>query len=351
MGMAASQARFLTLTARKSNTEYQGQQVNQQRTALANESANIYNKLANMEVPTVPSKTSYNSSIYSFKDVNGEKYSITNIANINPNNKNEVLVKIKYNTLANNAAHYNIGSIDSCSLKKADGTINTDASSGTLITTYNSIETKYQLTKCVTGEGVDGKKLPSEIATATKDKPQYDGGAWYFVQQLDDEGKASSAGLYIHSNELETKKDANGDAVSYNPQYYTVETNSTPASKEIRATMVQNNNQRYTSVKLNDEDAKSIGLKEGGEINLSYEYGTDEDAYEQAMADYEFKKAQYDQEVNVLNNKTEIIQNQDKRLELKLKQLDTERQALDTEMEAVKGYLKKNVEGTFNTFG
>ena len=27
MGMAASQARFLGLTARKSNTEYQGQQV------------------------------------------------------------------------------------------------------------------------------------------------------------------------------------------------------------------------------------------------------------------------------------------------------------------------------------
>lgn len=52
MGMAASQARFLSLTARKSNVEYEGQQVNQQRTALSNESANLYNKLTSIEVPT-----------------------------------------------------------------------------------------------------------------------------------------------------------------------------------------------------------------------------------------------------------------------------------------------------------
>lgn len=349
MGMAASQARFLTLTARKSNTEYQGQQVNQQRTALANESANIYNKLANMDVPTVPSKTSYNSSIYTFKNVNGEKYSITGITNVDANNKDEVLVKIKYNELTNNAAHYNIGSVDSCSLKK-DGKIDTTASSGTLTTTYNSVETKYQLTKCVS-EGTDGKKLPAEITKATEGNSQYADGAWYFVQQLDSDENASSAGVYIHSSELETKKDDKGNTISYNPQYYTVETNSTPATKEIRATMKQNGNQRYTSFNINDADAKTIGLAEGGDINLSYEYGTDEDAYEEAMADYEYKKALYDQEVDTLNNKTEVIQNQDKRLELKLKQLDTERSALDTEMEAVKGYLKKNVEGTFNTFG
>ena len=35
MGMAASQARYLGLTARKTNVEYEGQQINQARTALA----------------------------------------------------------------------------------------------------------------------------------------------------------------------------------------------------------------------------------------------------------------------------------------------------------------------------
>ena len=45
MGLAATQARYLGLTARKTNIEYEGQQVNQARTALANEGANLYNKL------------------------------------------------------------------------------------------------------------------------------------------------------------------------------------------------------------------------------------------------------------------------------------------------------------------
>ena len=52
MGMAASQARYLGLTARKTNVEYEGQQINQARTALANQSANTFNELLALEVPT-----------------------------------------------------------------------------------------------------------------------------------------------------------------------------------------------------------------------------------------------------------------------------------------------------------
>ena len=66
MGMAASQARFLSLTARKSNVEYEGQQVNQQRTALANESANLYNKLTSIDVPTPPTTSDYYETVYTF---------------------------------------------------------------------------------------------------------------------------------------------------------------------------------------------------------------------------------------------------------------------------------------------
>ena len=51
MGMAASQARFLGLTARKTNVEYEAQQINQQRTALSNQSASYYTNLLGMNVP------------------------------------------------------------------------------------------------------------------------------------------------------------------------------------------------------------------------------------------------------------------------------------------------------------
>lgn len=68
MGMAASQARYLGLTARKTNVEYEGQQVNQQRTALANQSANLFNQLMKLGVPVPPSVDDYNKTIYSYND-------------------------------------------------------------------------------------------------------------------------------------------------------------------------------------------------------------------------------------------------------------------------------------------
>ena len=68
MGMAASQARFLGLTARKTNTEYEGQQINQQRTTLGNQSANYYNQLLGMTVPVPPSVADYTKTTYTFTD-------------------------------------------------------------------------------------------------------------------------------------------------------------------------------------------------------------------------------------------------------------------------------------------
>ena len=64
MGMAASQARYLGLTARKTNVEYEGQQINQARTALANQSANTFNALLALEVPTAPSTQDYTTTQY-----------------------------------------------------------------------------------------------------------------------------------------------------------------------------------------------------------------------------------------------------------------------------------------------
>lgn len=66
MGMSASQARLLSLTARQSNLEFEGQQINQQRTNLSNQSANYYNSLLTMNVPTPPSTDDYTTIQYQF---------------------------------------------------------------------------------------------------------------------------------------------------------------------------------------------------------------------------------------------------------------------------------------------
>ena len=68
MGMAASQARYLALTARKTNCEYEGQQINQARTALANQSSYYFNQMLEMQVPDCPDSTDYTTLQYSYSD-------------------------------------------------------------------------------------------------------------------------------------------------------------------------------------------------------------------------------------------------------------------------------------------
>jgi hypothetical protein len=65
MGMSASQARYLSVIARQSDLEYQGQQINQERTVLSQQVSDLYNQLQNMTVPTPPSTTDYTTVQYS----------------------------------------------------------------------------------------------------------------------------------------------------------------------------------------------------------------------------------------------------------------------------------------------
>lgn len=68
MGMAASQARYLSLQARMSNVEYQGQQINQERTVLSQQATALYNSLLDMQIPTPPSTSDYTTVTYSGVD-------------------------------------------------------------------------------------------------------------------------------------------------------------------------------------------------------------------------------------------------------------------------------------------
>jgi len=92
MGMAASQARFLGLTARKTNCEYEGQQVNQQRTALSNQSAGLFNQMLTLTVPTPPSATDYYTMRYSFEQ-GGQNYEIINYTSGTEAGKYDVTVR------------------------------------------------------------------------------------------------------------------------------------------------------------------------------------------------------------------------------------------------------------------
>ena len=90
---------------------------------------------------------------------------------------------------------------------------------------------------------------------------------------------------------------------------------------------------------------------DGKDYALSTNTVTDQDAYEDAMNQYEYDKASYDQSIEEINAKIEIIQSEDKNLELRLKQLDTEHNAVSNEKDAVSKVIEKAVESGFKTFG
>lgn len=90
MGLAATQTRFLQLTARKSNVEYKGQQINQQRTVLSNKSANAYQSMLTLQVPTPPSSADFIKIQYQFTDANGATFQTTDY---NFNKSSDMTVK------------------------------------------------------------------------------------------------------------------------------------------------------------------------------------------------------------------------------------------------------------------
>ncbi len=86
MGMSASQARLIALTARMNDIEYQGQQINQQRTTLSNQVNALYNQLLEMSVPTPPSTSDYTKVQYS-GTADASKFTLGNVV---PTGKNDI---------------------------------------------------------------------------------------------------------------------------------------------------------------------------------------------------------------------------------------------------------------------
>ena len=353
MGMSASQARFLSLTARKTNVEYEGQQINQQRTTLSNESANYYSQLTNLTVPTPPSSQDYTKTSYTFTDgaetntinsliaqKNGYyilNYTQSTLEDSVVSNGN-VIVSKKIN---NGANEYYVGSTplrvlgsnDTASIEK-DPYLSTISDSKLLQNTL-SIEQQYL------------QKL--------QDKYKED--EWFVRYQ-----KNSTTGTYepvfYSKSQIEDAdySEKTGTSISSIRSYVYGQTTETREIKNATARVEQDTSGRYISIYVYEKDADGNiktdknGNEVGTEYTLTATTTCDDNAYNDAMNQYNYNKNQYDKEIQEINSKIEIIQAQDKNLELKLKQLDTEENAISTEIDAVKKVISKNVESSFKTF-
>ena len=377
MGMSASQARFLTLTARKTNTEYEGQQINQQRTALSNESSNYYSQLTSMTVPTPPSSSDYTKITYTF--VNGTELNTITSLIATDQTAAKGVYKLNYTqaipgdsmvvdgtsqvTRTNTAEagqdpkyEYHIGAdelVEAFTNPEADEDADTIKkhliASGVPASVVNSMTEKELQEKAkleaqynsmmIQKYGVPASGEGDDAVEASKFRVIY-------RQAADNQ---SYEPVFFSEAELE-RFDYNqktGLSLGGLKTYVFGQETEVREIKNKEAKVEQDSTGRYISIFIYDKDSTDGA---GTKYDLTTTTVSDEAGYNDAMNQYYYDKAVYDQKVQEINAKIEVIQVQDKNLELKLKQLDTEQNAIQTEMDAVKKVISKNVESSFKTF-
>ncbi|MDD3435933.1 MAG: hypothetical protein PHC64_02160 [Candidatus Gastranaerophilales bacterium] len=328
MGMAASQARYLELTARKTNVEYEGQQVNQQRTALANQSAGLFSRLMGLTVPTPPSTTDYTTTQYTFSD-GDHNYTITNMQNLSGDpNYNKTVTYYYTDSIYTGVEkdRTDLGVVNNVGIYwLTNGSTGAPTQQLTVCGTHGTLTDNSDLAALtqIDNDNAASANLLSDIANQDYQniwKYTSNDGTTYYYSSQDFTNTTGFACTTYSSYAANISKKV----------YQTENANVTSADSG-----------RYSTIKLASESAT---------LDLNATTTTDENAYNDAMNEYEYQQTLYEQEVNSINARTSIIQQQDKTLELKLKQLDTEQEALNTEMEAVKKVIDKNIEQTFKTF-
>lgn len=491
MGMAASQARFLGLTARQNNVEYEGQQINQQRTLLSNQSANYYNDLLGMTVPTPPSVDAFTKTMYTFNDgaltntitsmiaqANGlytvsylskwqDDYAVVSAATsvvtqVDPANNLYAIGSANLRELGKGpVASYTPITVDGVSypikgtepdlyyekkflehpfkdldsaaeidnfeyfyipddlseddakqvFKNADGKFyyidednnnvvmpditeddlticlfdmnETDPNKATTLVLpdsssrfgyvkedMNSFEeiveqipltqqeidehTVYSIPEGSPFEGM----TPSEIRSMLKEeaawaellRQKYGDDSWQ-VRYVTDTTTGTKKPYFYSLKDLQhaTYDDTTLASLS-NINCYTIGSEQKIAEfKGIDNCKIEKDSSgRLITICI--PTTKDDGTTVYIDFALTTETATDQEAYNNAMNQYEYDKYLYDQAVEHINAKIEIIQAEDKNLELRLKQLDTEQKAISTEKEAVEKVIQKNTQDTFKTF-
>ena len=357
MGMAASQARFLGLTARKTNTEYEGQQINQQRTTLSNQSANYYNQLLGMTVPVPPSIEDFTKTVYTFTD-GALSNTITSMTALQNGLYNISYIQSYKNDFAVVAASPSIYTrvgeqqpyeyyVGATKLRALANGMNAEQIDALTAQDLQNLRDQDEYLSTLEDDQQLKNLLKEEAEYLDQLNEKYGEGNW-LVRYVQNKTTETWDPYFVDKNVLDspnTTYNKNGVSQS-NINTYTV--GSAVENQEIKgvpARVEQDATGRIINITLNPDDASAVTY------SVTTNTQSDQEAYDDAMNQYEYDKYEYDQSIQEINAKIEVVQAQDKNLELRLKQLDTEQDAIQTEMDAVQKVIEKNTESTFKTFG
>lgn len=256
MGMAASQARYLALVARKSNCEYEGQQINQARLALSNQSADLFNQMLGMEVPKTPSKTDFTYTTYTYTD-GDNNYTIT-----------------KWNHLAdasdgyNYVVTYDYKTTQSVGFQKYKS--NPQVQFSGAIPTTSSSEQVYKLNEAL-------KELRKAQKTKNEDQNAYDDAIAQAKRKETYQDKASITGATATKNADDTYRVINAqDAWTF---IKWADLPDTKSEEEERTKKAKIEDDLRALVKYGTFTADEIGVDDKGNLNFSkIYYNTDTDS-------------------------------------------------------------------------
>lgn len=345
MGMAASQSRFLGLTARKTNVEFEGQQINQQRTCLSNQSASYNNELLGLTVPTAPSVDAFTKTTYSWVGDDSTKYTISSLApRANATESNQYVIDYQYSQ------------VSACAYVPSS----TEASKATVTLPFNNINGNMTMNNGIPVHTYTYKNQtlqqvtdPDQLATLiteyneehANDLPTASVSTMGFCYYTDPDTRTKT---YFSNDDLESLSTIAGgytedpddlDRGVTVDKWLIGQHTETKTEEGADATISRDSNGRMTNLKIGNSS-----------FTLNTETVKDEDGYNDAVNNYEYSTAQYEKHLADINAKISVVQSQDRILELKLKQLDTEQEAISTEMESVKKVIDKNIESGFKSF-
>lgn len=303
MGLSASQARFLQLTARRSDIEYEAQQINFQRLQLsqkAGEASKAYQDKMNNRKMVLKYNDGTGLQKIDLSYQNYKSYMNQKTAGTTTDLKQYFLVSSSGNKLIVTSEEERKEMID-----RYSNTLSYEE--------YQNIISAKEQVKLA---GEDTSSLSNEII----EKAKFDISKYEINIGEDEEGNEITEYIQRKFNE---------------DDFLIVDDLNDPENFQ---NAIQNGTYYFATLETDKETNESYFNTEGWDTLGGGAIGEEYDKSDDAAA-----QAEYD----AIQNR---IQSQDKKLELRLDQLESTRQAIQTEIESVEKVVSDNVEKSFNIF-
>lgn len=311
MGMSASQARLLSLTARLSDLEFQAQSISNSKIRLADESMQAstdYNRALDKQKYTV-----YNPKTGANVDASYSNL-ISYTTPIDANNTNS-----KYRMIKDNAGKIVMSQAEL-------DTINNYVATPPATSSKDAYLTAMKV-----------KTLPNNGGFDTTDA------SYKYYSEIYDAAKTSTppANPAVPASGTTAAIPASG----YSSTGVSLVPRGSETDPDFLTSQIAHGNYGLYEYDVNEDTKGPDGktLSKGAFRGVSWDSGddsvrADDDKRELAKAEAEYNRTMAD------------IQSKDKRFDLQLKQIDTEHLAITTEIDSVKKVITKNIERSFKIF-